>query len=75
MIHVDFGLVTKNRQNCQLVKEISSCRNQPLKKRLLSQSADRRKEPELENSEEVAHAASAVVTHDLKTDCRNGMTF
>ena len=77
MVHVDFGL-GQNRQNCQLVKEISSFSNQLLQEAISRAKAQiEEKNPELENKEEVVHAVGvgAVKFYDLKTDRRNGYDF
>ena len=78
MIHVDFGLVTKNRQKLSTRK-----RNIILLEPTLQEAISRakaqieEKNPELENKEEVAHAVGvgAVKFYDLKTDRRNGYDF
>ena len=78
MIHVDFGLVTKNRQNCQLVKEISSYSNQLFKKpSLVPKLRSKKRTLNLKTKEEVARAVGvgAVKFYDLKTDRRNGYDF
>ena len=78
MIHVDFDLVTKNRQKLSTRK-----RNIILLEPTLQEAISRakaqieEKNPELENKEEVAHAVGvgAVKFYDLKTDRRNGYDF
>ncbi|MDL2431722.1 arginine--tRNA ligase [Streptococcus sp. SC1] len=78
MIHVDFGLVTKNRQKLSTRKG-----NIILLKPTLQEAISRakaqieEKNPNLENKEAVAHAVGvgAVKFYDLKTDRRNGYDF
>ena len=78
MTHVDFGLVTKNRQNLSTRKGNIILLEPTLQEaisRAKSQIED--KNPELENKEAVAHAVGvgAVKFYDLKTDRRNGYDF
>ena len=78
MIHVDFGLVTKNRQKLSTRKG-----NIILLEPTLQEAISRAKvqieakNPDLENKEAVAHAVGvgAVKFYDLKTDRRNGYDF
>ena len=57
MIHVDFGLVTKNRQNCLHVKEISSFLEPTLLEAISrAKSQIEAKNPDLENKDAVARA-------------------
>ena len=78
MTHVDFGLVTKNRQKLSTRKG-----NIILLEPTLQEAISRAKyqiedkNPELENKEAVAHAVGvgAVKFYDLKTDRRNGYDF
>ena len=75
MTHVDFGLVTKNRQKLSTRKGNIILLEPTLQEaisRAKSQIED--KNPELENKEAVAHAVGggAVKFYDLKTDRRNG---
>ena len=78
MTHVDFGLVTKNRQKLSTRKGNIILLEPTLQEaisRAKSQIED--KNPELENKEVVAHAVGvgAVKFYDLKTDRRNGYDF
>ena len=78
MTHVDFGLVTKNRQKLSTRKGniiLLEPTLQEATSRAKSQIED--KNPELENKEAVAHAVGvgAVKFYDLKTDRRNGYDF
>ena len=78
MTHVDFGLVTKNRQKLSTRKGNIILLEPTLQEaisRAKSQIED--KNPELENKEAVAHAVGvgAVKFYDLKTDRRNGYDF
>ena len=78
MTHVDFGLVTKNRQKLSTRKGNIILLEPTLQEaisRARSQIED--KNPELENKEAVAHAVGvgAVKFYDLKTDRRNGYDF
>ena len=78
MVHVDFGLVTKNRQKLSTRKG-----NIILLEPTLLEAISRAKAQieemnrELENKEEVSHAVGvgAVKFYDLKTDRRNGYDF
>ena len=78
MTHVDFGLVTKNRQKLSTRKGNIILLEPTLQEaisRAKSQIED--KNPELESKEAVAHAVGvgAVKFYDLKTDRRNGYDF
>ena len=78
MTHVDFGLVTKNRQKLSTRKGNIILLEPTLQEaisRAKSQIED--KNPELENKEAVAHAVGvgAVKFYDLKTDRRHGYDF
>ena len=78
MTHVDFGLVTKNRQKLSTRKGNIILLEPTLQEaisRAKSQIED--KNPELENKEAVAHAVGvgAVKFYDLKTDRSNGYDF
>ena len=78
MTHVDFGLVTKNRQKLSTRKGNIILLEPTLQEaisRAKSQIED--KNPELENKEAVAHAVGvgAGKFYDLKTDRRNGYDF
>ena len=78
MIHVDFGLVTKNRQKLSTRKGNIILREPTLQEAISRAKAQiEEKNPELENKEEVAHAVGvgAVKFYDLKTDRRNGYDF
>ena len=75
MIHVDFGLVTKNRQKLSTRKGNIILLEPTLQEAISRAKAQiEEKNPELENKEEVAHAVGvgAVKFYDLKTDRRNG---
>ena len=78
MIHVDFGLVTKNRQKLSTRKG-NIILLEPTLQEAISRAKTQieEKNPELENKEEVAHAVGvgAVKFYDLKTDRRNGYDF
>ena len=78
MIHVDFGLVTKNRQKLSTRKG-NIILLEPTLQEAISRAKVQieEKNPELENKEEVAHAVGvgAVKFYDLKTDRRNGYDF
>ena len=78
MIHVDFGLVTKNRQRLSTRKGNIILLEPTLQEAISRAKAQiEEKNPELENKEEVARAVGvgAVKFYDLKTDRRNGYDF
>ena len=78
MVHVDFGLVTKNRQKLSTRKGNIILLEPTLQEEISRAKAqNEEKNPELENKEEVAHAVGvgAVKFYDLKTDRRNGYDF
>ena len=78
MVHVDFGLVTKNRQKLSTRKGNIILLEPTLQEAISRAKAQiEEKNPELENKEEVAHAVGvgAVKFYDLKTDRRNGYYF
>ena len=78
MVHVDFGLVTKNRQKLSTRKGNIILLEPTLQEAISrAKSQIEEKNPELENKEEVAHAVGvgAVKFYDLKTDRRNGYDF
>lgn len=78
MIHVDFGLVTKNRQKLSTRKGNIILLEPTLQEAISRAKAQiEEKNPELENKEEVALAVGvgAVKFYDLKTDRRNGYDF
>ena len=78
MVHVDFGLVTKNRQKLSTRKGNIILLEPTLQEAISRAKAQiEEKNPELENKEEVAHAVGvgAVKFYDLKTDRRNGYDF
>ena len=78
MIHVDFGLVTKNRQKLSTRKGNIILLEPTLQEAISRAKAQiEEKNPELENKEKVAHAVGvgAVKFYDLKTDRRNGYDF
>ena len=78
MVHVDFGLVTKNRQKLSTRKGNIILLEPTLQEAISRAKAQiEEKNPELENKEEVAHAVGvgAVKFYDLKTDLRNGYDF
>ena len=78
MIHVDFGLVTKNRQKLSTRKGNIILLEPTLQEAISRAKAQiEEKNPEFENKEEVAHAVGvgAVKFYDLKTDRRNGYDF
>ncbi|MEW4354755.1 arginine--tRNA ligase [Streptococcus pneumoniae] len=78
MTHVDFGLVTKNKQKLSTRKG-----NIILLEPTIAEAVERAKNqieaknPDLENKEEVAQAVGvgAIKFYDLKTDRRNGYDF
>ena len=78
MVHVDFGLVTKNRQKLSTRKGNIILLEPTLQEAISRAKAQiEEKNPELENKEEVAHAVGvgAIKFYDLKTDRRNGYDF
>ena len=78
MVHVDFGLETKNRQKLSTRKGNIILLEPTLQEAISRAKAQiEEKNPELENKEEVAHAVGvgAVKFYDLKTDRRNGYDF
>ena len=78
MVHVDFGLVTKNRQKLSTRKGNIILLEPTLQEAISRAKAQiEEKNPELENKEEVAHAVGvgAVKFYDMKTDRRNGYDF
>ena len=78
MVHVDFGLVTKNRQKLSTRKGNIILLEPTLQEAISRAKAQiEEKNPELENKEEVAHAVGvgAVKFYDVKTDRRNGYDF
>lgn len=78
MVHVDLGLVTKNRQKLSTRKGNIILLEPTLQEAISrAKSQIEEKNPELENKEEVAHAVGvgAVKFYDLKTDRRNGYDF
>lgn len=78
MIHVDFGLVTKNRQKLSTRKGNIILLEPTLQEAISRAKAQiEEKNPELENKEEVARTVGvgAVKFYDLKTDRRNGYDF
>lgn len=78
MIHIDFGLVTKNRQKLSTRKgNIILLEPTLLEAISRAKSQIEAKNPDLENKEAVARAVGvgAVKFYDLKTDRRNGYDF
>ena len=78
MIHVDFGLVTKNRQKLSTRKGNIILLEPTLQEAISRAKAQiEEKNPKLANKEAVAHAVGvgAVKFYDLKTDRRNGYDF
>ena len=78
MIHVDFGLVTKNRQKLSTRKGNIILLEPTLQEAISHAKAQiEEKNPNLENKEAVAHAVGvgAIKFYDLKTDRRNGYDF
>lgn len=78
MIHVDFGLVTKNHQKLSTRKgNIILLEPTLLEAISRAKSQIEAKNPDLENKEAVARAVGvgAVKFYDLKTDRRNGYDF
>ncbi|MBP2623920.1 arginine--tRNA ligase [Streptococcus oricebi] len=78
MIHVDFGLVTKNKQKLSTRKG-NIILLEPTIQEAITRAKNQieEKNPDLENKEEVAHAVGvgAIKFYDLKTDRRNGYDF
>lgn len=78
MIHVDFGLVTKNRQKLSTRKG-NIILLEPTLQEAISRAKNQieAKNPDLENKDTVARAVGvgAVKFYDLKTDRRNGYDF
>lgn len=78
MIHIDFGLVTKNRQKLSTRKgNIILLEPTLLEAISRAKSQIEAKNPDLEDKEAVARAVGvgAVKFYDLKTDRRNGYDF
>ncbi|KXT74338.1 Arginyl-tRNA synthetase [Streptococcus sp. DD10] len=78
MVHVDFGLVTKNRQKLSTRKGNIILLEPTLQEAISRAKAQiEEKNPELENKEEVARkvGVGAVKFYDLKTDRTNGYDF
>ena len=78
MIHIDFGLVTKNRQKLSTRKGNIILLEPTLQEAISRAKAQiEAKNPDLENKEQVAQAVGvgAVKFYDLKTDRRNGYDF
>ena len=78
MVHVDFGLVTKNRQKLSTRKGNIILLEPTLQEAISRAKAQiEAKNPDLENKEQVAQAVGvgAVKFYDLKTDRRNGYDF
>ncbi len=75
--HVDFGLVTKNRQKLSTRKETSSFWNQLCKKRLAVQAQIEEKNPNLKTKKAAPMqlCRSAVKFYDLKTTAATVMTL
>lgn len=78
MVHVSFGLVTKNKKKLSTRKG-NIIRLEPTLDEAVSRALSQieAKNPDLENKEEVAHAVGvgAVKFYDLKTDRDNGYDF
>lgn len=78
MIHVTFGLVTKNKKKLSTRKG-NIIRLEPTLDEAVARALSQieAKNPDLENKEEVAHAVGvgAVKFYDLKTDRDNGYDF
>lgn len=78
MIHVSFGLVTKNKKKLSTRKG-NIIRLEPTLDEAVSRALTQieAKNPDLENKEDVAHAVGvgAVKFYDLKTDRDNGYDF
>lgn len=78
MIHVSFGLVTKNKKKLSTRKG-NIIRLEPTLDEAVSRALTQieSKNPDLENKEDVAHAVGvgAVKFYDLKTDRDNGYDF
>ena len=78
MIHVDFGLVTKNRQKLSTRKGNIILLEPTLQEAISRAKAQiEAKNPDLENKDQIAQAVGvgAVKFYDLKTDRRNGYDF
>ena len=78
MIHVDFGLVTKNRQKLSTRKGNIILLEPTLQEAITRAKAQiEAKNPDLENKDQIAQAVGvgAVKFYDLKTDRRNGYDF
>lgn len=78
MIHVDFGLVTKNRQKLSTRKGNIILLEPTLQEAINRAKAQiEAKNPDLENKDQIAQAVGvgAVKFYDLKTDRRNGYDF
>ena len=78
MVHVDFGLVTKNRQKLSTRKGNIILLEPTLQEAITRAKAQiEAKNPELENKDQIAQAVGvgAVKFYDLKTDRRNGYDF
>ena len=78
MIHVDFGLVTKNKQKLSTRKGNIILLEPTIQEAISRAKAQiEEKNPNLEDKEAVAHAVGvgAIKFYDLKTDRRNGYDF
>ena len=78
MTHVDFGLVTKNRQKLSTRKGNIILLEPTLQEAISRAKAQiEAKNPDLENKDQIAQAVGvgAVKFYDLKTDRRNGYDF
>ena len=78
MVHVDFGLVTKNRQKLSTRKGNIILLEPTLQEAISRAKAQiEAKNPDLENKDQIAQAVGvgAVKFYDLKTDRRNGYDF
>ena len=78
MVHVDFGLVTKNRQKLSTRKGNIILLEPTLQEAITRAKAQiEAKNPDLENKDQIAQAVGvgAVKFYDLKTDRRNGYDF
>ena len=78
MVHVDFGLVTKNKQKLSTRKGNIILLEPTIEEAITRAKAQiEEKNPDLENKEAVAHAVGvgAIKFYDLKTDRRNGYDF
>lgn len=78
MVHVDFGLVTKNKQKLSTRKG-NVILLEPTIQEAITRAKNQieEKNPDLENKDAVAHAVGvgAIKFYDLKTDRRNGYDF